>query len=114
MTWSMFAVGRRGGRRPARGEFAKAVAVVIEKSGSVDTGLDAGGLMCSACCREMERISGISVFHDWSPEEFETAHRRISTLPDEEPDDPADLWAYWSAREFIRVCAENNLSAFYG
>lgn len=106
MGWDMFSEGPRGGKKPARVAFRAASKNVIAEAGSVDCLLSHGALDCSACARWMETFSETkSAWADWSPEDFAAANENAQKT---EPPD-SEAWAYWSAREFIRVCAENGL-----
>ncbi len=108
MGWDMYAVGPRGGRKPARAAFRAAASEVVRKAGSVDCGLGDGWLDCSPCARWMEAFHGrTSAWKDWTPEDFRAANANANAANTEAPE--GESWDYWSAREFIRVCAENNL-----
>lgn len=95
-------------------DFQEASGRVIELAGSVDGLLSSGALDCSACARQMERMSAKSAWCDWAPEDFkEAVLAAVDVEPPEcaEPPEENNLWAYWSAREFIRVCAKHGLAA---
>lgn len=84
--------------------FRNASQDVFAKSGTVDGLLSAGGLDCSRCAEEMQKLTGIDAWgHSLSIEEVQEL-----TVTPYEPDE-GEEWAYHSALEFIKVCQEQKL-----
>lgn len=107
MGWDMYARGPRGGRRPQREKFVAASKFVIAKAGSVDCLLEVSALDCSACAYALQDMTGLSAWLDWSIDDVQKAWAKAKQVKPK--DIEAEPWAYWSAREFLRICAENKL-----
>lgn len=98
-------------------EFTNAIDNVIKKTGSVDGGLEVGCLDTSACRYMLEKAAESSKESlNWglayseggmSVEAVKVMHMFLNWDFKYKKD---DAWAYWSAKEFVRVCAENGLS----
>lgn len=101
----------------AKKAFKEASEHVMKLTGTVDGYLGDGGLDCSDCRHMLEKAanlgsknlnwglaygeSGMSPFCVKVVFGFSNWDFKFSKQ---------DAWAYWSAREFLRICAENNLS----
>lgn len=93
-----------------RKAFKEAVDRCMEQGAdSVDCMLASGGLDVSTCGKMLEKATGYSCYNPngWSIELVRTLH---NTVDWDFEYDPKDKWAYLSAKEFLRVCAENFLS----
>lgn len=100
-----------------REAFAQAVANVRKHTDMVDGYLDAGALDCSACRDMLEKAAEKSVKNlNWGlayepggmqPEVVKVMHMFLNWDFRVKKD---DIWAYWSAREFVRVCVEQDLA----
>lgn len=102
------AFGKESMTEHLKSEFTKAWEFIVDKTGSCDGGFVSGYLDTSTCGKMLNRATGKGVYgDDWSKEEvkqlYETANWNFSYSEDEE-------WAYWSARKFLEVCANNDLS----
>ena len=89
--------------------FEKAAQTVRELAeDKYDWMLSFGGLACSDCARMLEKATGIDThpIDDslLSSEQVKNLHKKanweFAAIP---------LWAYWSARKFLEVCAKHNL-----
>lgn len=82
---------------------------VIKHAGTVDALLDCGSLDCSNCARMLQEATGKSCWDEkgWDETKVKilnkTAQWNFKIYPE-------DAWAYWSARKFLEVCSELNLS----
>jgi|GEM_PF-2228700 len=100
-----------------REAFNQAVYNVRKNAGSVDGMLQFGGLDCSLCREMMRKAAGLSKkelnwglawHHDgMKPEFVKVMHMFLNWNFKYKKE---DAWAYWSAKEFVRVCADNGLS----
>lgn len=92
--------------------FKNAETDVKEKSVYVDGLLHRGGLDCSDC-REMLAVATIeNCYEDWDSDKVKLLNESaqwgfVNKIKEE------DLWAYWSARFFLKICAENGLSVSF-
>lgn len=97
--------------------FKKAHSFVVAKVGQVDGYLQYGGLDCSPCRDMLEKAAersekSLSWNMCWDgdgmpPDAVKVMHMFCDWGFNCKKD---EKWAYWSAREFLRVCAENDLS----
>lgn len=101
----------------AKKAFEKADKKVMKLTGTVDAYLQHGGLDCSSCREMLEKAAELSIKNlNWCwaygekgmpPEAVKLMHLFcVWDFKFPKHDD----WAYWSAKEFLRICAENNLS----
>lgn len=104
MGWDAYAVGPKGGRVRSTADFKSAANAVRQVVGSVDGLLERGGLACSPCAYAIEEVSNKSAWRDWSADEVKSLWQTWQTIDPEYVENP---WAYYSARAFIKVCAEN-------
>lgn len=76
----------------------------------IDGGLDAGVLDCSDCRNMLQTAFNgeYSVYTDWTPEQL-TALNDVANWDFKYSKD--DAWAYWSARLWLKTCAELGLGA---
>ena len=130
MGWDAFATGPRGGEikvyyprlnggaddpyilnETLRKAFKDAAKRARRRAGSVDGGLDHGILNCSNCAAAIEDATGEFVFTEnpWSPEYVKSVYESARWDFDERRKEMLGKWAIESAREFLRVCAENDL-----
>jgi len=89
--------------------FKNAETDVKELSVYVDGLLHRGGLDCSACREMLEAATRENCYEDWDCDKVKSLNESsqwgfIDEIKEE------DLWAYWSARFFLKICAENGLS----
>lgn len=89
--------------------FTKAAAEVRKITGSVDGFLSLGSLDCSDCCRMLEAATGESCYSD-SGWDIKKVKQLAANSDWGIPYSEDQAWAYWSARKFLEVCAEGNLS----
>ncbi len=101
-----------------REAFEQAVKNVLEKCQTVDGFLETGGLDCSAC-RDMLELAArksptpaLNWHTCWNKygmqqDEVKRMHEHCNWKFEFDQD---QAWAYWSAREFLRVCAEQGLT----
>lgn len=92
--------------------FEAAARRVKRKCRQVDGLLDFGSLDCSTCrimiekAIELGSINDCSTYSNWSAAKVKKIHKKANW---DFPYHVDDAWAYWSAREFIKACAENDL-----
>lgn len=90
-----------------RQQFKAASEYVKKKAGNVDCLLEGGGLDCDDCAKMLEKATGKSCWPEkgiWTSSEV---HALKGTQNWNFKFEPADAWAYWSARKFLRVCIAN-------
>ncbi len=90
-----------------RAEFRRAFATVKAKGYAPDGFLDGGGLDCSTCREMLERATGGDCHGpDWTPDQvvayYEAADWSFKI-------DQSEAWAYYSAAQFLAVCARYRL-----
>ena len=85
---------------------------VKEKTGTVDGFLRLGSLDVSRCAYMLEQATGKNCWDEkgWTEEEVKRFNETANW--DFEYNDE-DAWAYWSAKKFLEVCAEANLSVSF-
>jgi len=68
-----------------------------------------GGLDCSECARMLEKATKMNAWDEngWDVEKVKTLHSSADWKFNYHKD---KAWAYWSAKKFLEICAENNLS----
>lgn len=91
-----------------REAFKAAHEEVLKNADSVDGGLDAGVLGSSACRDMLQKAfnGNVSVYSNWTPEQTKQAQKLANWNFKYSKE---DAWAYWSAKIWLRVCAENDL-----
>lgn len=89
--------------------FKSAAKEVTQLAGTVDGYLETGGLDCSACCKMLQEATGDDCYDEegWSSERVKQLNERADWRI---PYGKDDAWAYWSARKFLELCAQFNLS----
>ncbi|MGK0174078.1 MAG: hypothetical protein ACI9AT_000441 [Ulvibacter sp.] len=91
-----------------RKDFNKAAKDIVSKAGSIDFLFEVGGLDVSTCGKMLHEATGFNVYGDeWSVEMVKFLHKKADWdfyYPKEE------LWAYLSAKHFLALCAEHELS----
>lgn len=108
MGWDMYAVTRQGKPPLNLDAFKIASDAVVSETGTVDGTLESGYLNCSDCAAAIEAITGHSAWQDWSADELKKRFA-LALMPDNIEQDKK--WAYHSAYQFLRVCAEGGLAA---
>jgi hypothetical protein len=74
--------------------------------------LQYGGLDCSNCAEYLKAHTTMDPWREaLSPVEVIELNQQMQGS--EPPVHADDLWAYWSAREFLRVCAEHGLGVTF-
>jgi hypothetical protein len=90
--------------------FAAAAEEVRTLAGGVDGFLHFGSLDCSDCEWFLEQATGRDAWSGiWLPEEVRNI-AASAEWPDPVTIEPGSLWAYWSARRFLDLCAEYGLA----
>lgn len=98
-----------------REAFAEAVKTVKENADMVDGGLFYGTLDCSDCKYMLRKAAefskedlnwGLAWEEGMTPEVVKVMHMFLNWDFKYKKE---DAWAYWSAKEFVRVCAEQGL-----
>ena len=90
--------------------FKEAETFVREKSnGHVDIYLHIGSLDTSTCGKMLERAVGWPVYDEdgWNVDKVKKLNAEANW---DFKFKKEDAWAYWSARKFLEVCAQANLS----
>ena len=91
--------------------FKKADKFVFKKTGSADAYLRLAGLDCSACAEMLQKATGRDCWgDDWSVDEIESINKNANWDFEYDQD---KAWAYWSAKEFLRLCAKFRLSVTF-
>jgi hypothetical protein len=92
--------------------FAEASEKVKDLTKNVDWLLRVGALDCSNCAEYLKAHTTMDPWREaLSPVEvIELSQQMQGSEPPAHAD---DLWAYWSAREFLRVCAEHGLGVTF-
>ena len=89
--------------------FKKASNDVRNICNSVDGGLELGGLDCSACAKMLERATNEDSYSydGWNAKKVKQLQKLAFW---EFPYLKTEKWAFLSAKYFLKICAENNLS----
>ena len=87
--------------------FKNAETDVKSKAVYVDGILYKGGLDCSECRDMLQKATNESVYEDWSEEKVREVAAKSNWDFEFEFE---NAWAYWSARTFLEICSNNNLS----
>jgi hypothetical protein len=123
MGWDAFSSAKGSGFKiediEIKNAFESASISIVNSSGKVDGSLSRGGLGLSDSARMLSKaIDNTAVgeidffFHPYQDEEVtaDQAKQLAMKLNWNFELDYDDMYAYWSAKEFIRVCAEFGLS----
>ena len=106
MGWDAYSEGKN--KKLALNSFRKLSDEIIKKTGGVDAYFFEGELDVSTSARMLEKGTGQNVYGDcWTAEQVKDYNENANWDFEYEED---DAWAYWSAREFLKICAQYNLS----
>jgi|SRR5882757_1901716 len=107
MGWDAYAVGYV--ETLHQKDFDKAIKRILRKGQYADAGLTQGYLDCTPCAKAMEEITGVTSYGEGY------SHQSLLYIEDKinrakhEPDSEVELWAFYSAQEFLKICIKHKL-----
>ena len=85
-------------------------AIRLVYTNGVDGDLKRGGLDCFICGDILELATKLSVYKDWSQKEVQKAWKQANwEFAKESAFLKKELWAYYSAKFFLKICYRYNL-----
>lgn len=85
---------------------SKVVTLIYDNT--VDGNLHLGGLDCSICGELLEKATSRSVYEDWGIGNVKT--NECFSIWNKGNIEEKDMWAYYSAKFFLKICARYNLA----